>query len=172
MEKQASIRPQDIVVLLKIVCYQDKAWQGKDLAGDLFLSTAEISNSLKRSVFAGLLSSDKRTVIKGAILEFLQYGVAYAFPVRKGPETKGVPTAYAAPPLVENIVSESPVVWPHIDGTIRGAAIIPLFPKVPAAVLKDSCLYEYLSLVDAIRMGSVREKKLGRELLAEKILGT
>ena len=55
-----SMRPQDIAALLKIITYKGKKWLNKDLAGDLFLSTAEISNSLNRSMIAGLIDEEKK----------------------------------------------------------------------------------------------------------------
>ena len=170
MDRKLFLKPQDIVILLKIHCYQSEQWQGKDLANDLFISTAEVSNSLKRSVFAGLLASDKRTIISSALLEFLQFGIGYAFPAKKGPQTKGFPTAYSAPPLNQYIASEAPVVWPHFEGKAIGAEITPLFSTIPRATIQDPCLYELLALIDAIRIGKTREKVLAREQLAKKLM--
>lgn len=48
---------------------------------------------------------------------------------------------------------------------------MPLHKSVPDAALKDALLYEMLSLVDAIRVGSVREKKLAVVELKQRILG-
>jgi hypothetical protein len=38
--------------------------------------------------------------------------------------------------------------------------IEPLHPAAPKACLKDSKLYEYLALCDALRVGKAREKNL------------
>ena len=46
----------------------------------------------------------------------------------------------------------------------------PLFKTVPGAVKKDPRLYEYLALIDAIRLGNAREANLANEILREKVL--
>lgn len=61
------MRPHDIIVLLKIVAMGDTSWYGKDLAQQLFISNSEISESLNRSAIAGLLSQDKKKVMKKAL---------------------------------------------------------------------------------------------------------
>ncbi len=43
---------------------------------------------------------------------------------------------------------------------VRGHSILPLYPSVPEAALKDEKLYELLALVDALRIGRAREKEL------------
>ena len=48
MRYHNGMRPQDIVVLLKIILLDKKDWQKKDLATELFLSPAEISLSLQQ----------------------------------------------------------------------------------------------------------------------------
>ena len=93
---------------------------------------------------------------------FLQHGVRYCFPATHGAMTRGMPTSYAAPPMLALIVqpNEAPPVWPHKTGTVRGAAFYPLYPTVPDAALRNPALYELLVLVDAIRGGSLRERAL------------
>ena len=55
-----------------------------------------------------------------AVEEFLIHGVKYAFPVQRGETTRGVPTAYAAPPLSGQIVANGdlPPIWPDPDGEV------------------------------------------------------
>ena len=48
------------------------------------------------------------------------------------------------------------------------SSVTPLFKGVPEAVEKDSRLYEYLTLVDAIRLGNPRESKLSISRLEKK----
>jgi len=57
----------------------------------------------------------------------------------KGAMTRGVPTGYAAPPLLKSIAasSEPPPVWPYADGPVRGTARS-LHKNVPQAALEDS----------------------------------
>ena len=57
-----------------------------------------------------------------------------------------------------------------MEGRVRGLSIEPLFKSVPEAVQKDQRLYEYLALVDAIRLGKQRESNLAVERLKQRLL--
>jgi hypothetical protein len=79
---------------------------------------------------------------------------------------RGIPTAHAAPPLSEKISPDDlPPVWPDPEGKVKGYAIEPLFASVPAVVKTDSGLYELLALVDALRIGRARERRLAEQEL-------
>jgi hypothetical protein len=85
---------------------------------------------------------------------------------------RGMPTGYAAPPLSKIIVPpaaalEPPPVWPDAAGTVRGSVLYPLYPSVPIAALRLPALYELLTLFDALRAGSARERALARTMLAD-----
>jgi len=159
-QKQQIMSPHDIVILLKIVAYGDKEWFQKPLAEALGISQSEVSKSLNRSKYAGMLDPKGKTVMKMALLEFLQYGIRYVFPQKPGPVVRGVPTSHSAAPLKEQIQSSEDYVWPSGKGTVRGHSIVPLYPSVPEAALKDEKLHELLALVDALRVGRAREKQL------------
>jgi len=173
VKKVLGLRPQDVVVLLKVVILDNASWRMVDLASELCLSQSEISESLHRTWYANLLSESKREVFRDALLEFLIHGVRYAFPQRPGAMTRGIPTAHSAPPLSLLIRSSSTVyVWPDADGTARGEAIEPLYPGVPKAARIDPLLYELLSLVDALRVGRAREANLAATELKRRIQRT
>jgi len=163
------MKPQDIVVLLKIIAVGNENWQQKPLAEALGMSQSEVSHSLSRSQYAGLLLNKSKQVMKSALLEFLQYGIAYVFPQQPGALVRGIATAHAASPLKETISSNESFVWPYAKGNQRGQAIIALYPSVPEAALKDAKLYELLALTDALRVGKVREKLLSIEELKKRI---
>lgn len=154
------IKPQDILILLKIISINSDAWNQKPIAEDLGLSQSEVSESVARSKYAGLLDPKGKKVMKLALMEFLQYGIRYAFPQKPGPVVRGIPTSHSASPLKEEIQSTENYVWPYAKGTVRGHSIIPLYVSVPEAVLKDEVLYELLALVDALRVGRAREKEI------------
>ena len=168
--KQTSISPQDIVVLLKISTYNNQYWEQAPLSEELYMSQSEISKSVARSKYAGLLYSSVKKVRRLALMELLQYGISYVFPQQPGPIVRGIPTAHSAPPLNNIIVSNEPYVWPSGKGKIRGQSIIPLYPSVVEAVQKDEKLYELLALVDAIRVGRAREKEIAIKELKSRIL--
>ena len=157
MKKHSGMRPQDIVILLKIATYGDNDWYMKDIANDLLISPSEVSESLNRSVLAGLISNNKKRLMKSALYDFIVYGLKYVYPAKAGALVRGIKTSHSAPPLSDEILSDEIYVWPYVEGDIRGFAIEPLHPNVPKACLKDSRLYELLALVDAIRIGSKRE---------------
>lgn len=163
------MRPHDIVILLKIAAKGDDSWYMKDLSYELGISASEISESINRSAIAGLISPDKKQLMKLALIDFLEYGLRYVYPQRPGALVRGIPTAHSASPLNETIVSDEPYVWPYAEGEVRGQAIEPLHPKVPEACLKDPSFYELLSLCDALRVGRVREKKIAIEELKNRI---
>ena len=158
--KQEIMSPHDIVVLLKIISYDNQLWQQKSMAEALGISQSEISKSLQRSIFAGLLDTKGKKVMRLALLEFLQFGLRYVFPQMPGPVVRGVPTSHSSAPLNKIIQSTENYVWPYGKGTVRGQSIIPLFSSVPEAALKDENLHELLALVDALRVGRAREKNL------------
>jgi len=167
--KQQVMSPQDIVVLLKITTYGNYQWFQEKLANDLFISQSEVSKSLVRSKFAGLIDGSGKKVYKLALLEFLQHGIKYMFPERPGALVRGIPTAHSALPLSNIITSEEHYVWPFGKGKIRGQAITPLYPSVVDAVQNDQKLHELLALVDAIRVGRARERELAIKELKDRI---
>lgn len=92
------MRPVDVVVLLRIMMYQTP-WLKKDLASDLHVSNSEVSESLNRSMLAGLIDSSKRKVLQNTFLDFLRCGLPFVFPAIPGAVTRGIPTAHSAPVL-------------------------------------------------------------------------
>lgn len=163
------MRPHDIVILLKIAAKGNSKWFLKDLANELNISNSEVSESLNRSKFAGLLSADKQSLMKNALLDFLQYGLKYVFPQKPGAITRGMATAHSAPPLDMVISGEETYVWPWAHGQTRGQSIEPLHKSVPDACTKDKELYGLLALTDAIRVGRIREQSLALEELKNRI---
>jgi hypothetical protein len=173
MNGKRGMRPQDIVILLKIISLKSTPWRTTDLAAQLFMSQSEISQALNRSWFAGLLDETKKRVHKRSFLEFLVHGMKYVYPQKPGAIVRGIPTAHSAAPLSELVQSNDDVyVWSDEDGTSRGEKIEPLYPTVPKAAKADHAFYELMSLVDAIRVGRAREhgiavKELERRVLSE-----
>lgn len=180
-----SIRPQDIVVLLKLVANRGAATRSTyaDLSKDLFMSASQVFRSVQRAEASHLIlvpgisaESNEELPRKwlwpyngGNLKEFLIHGVKYAFPVERGGPTRGIPTAEAAPPLDQQFQQDWPLppVWPYAHGSVRGIAFSPLYKNVPQAATQDRKLYELLALVDAIRDGRVREREIAiRELSA------
>lgn len=166
------IKPQDIVVLLKILAAGNKRPSYAQLAVDLFMSPSEVHASIRRARAARLIHGPELgdRVNAKSLEEFLVHGIKYAFPPEKGGMTRGVPTASAAEPLSHKMTQEDPVpVWPFEHGPKRGYAFLPLYKKAPQAALKDSKLYQLLALVDALRDGSARERELAKHELVARL---
>lgn len=164
------MRPQDVVVLLKILLVGSDAWTQSFLAQSLCMSQSEISASITRSTYARLLFAKGRQVQRQALMDFIQYGLAYSFPQQPGAVQRGIPTAHSAAPLRDEILSEEKYVWPSAKGSDRGHTIMPLYPGVVQAVQMDSSLYELLALLDAVRVGRARERNMALDILKKKLL--
>jgi hypothetical protein len=169
-QMQYSMKPQDVVILLKIIALNTDNWQQLPLAEALKISQSEVSQSIARSKYAGLLDGKGKQVMRLAFMDFLQYGIAYVFPQKPGPVVRGMPTAHSAEPLNTVFLSDESYVWPWAKGNVRGHGIVPLYSSVPAAAGEDVNLYELLALVDALRIGRARERDLAINELKNRIL--
>jgi hypothetical protein len=135
------------------------------LAAEVGLSVGEAHNAVQRLLGARLLSARGRRVVRPALYEFVVSGVPYAFPAILGGETRGVPTASSAPPLSRRMAPGGTVVWPSADGSARGQSLTPLYPGAVTLPRRNRALYHLLALVDAVRVGRARERRLAKELL-------
>ncbi len=165
------LKPQDIVILLKLVTFGNRLWSYSTLALDLGMSQSEVHSGIKRAAAARLFDFQRNVPVIRSLQEFLVHGVKYAYPPDRGQLTRGMPTSYAAPPLSSLIVQsdEPPPVWPDPDGTVRGYEFTPLYRSVPKAAVRDRAFYELLALVDAIRDGRACERELAIKLLTERL---
>src|SRR5262249_37074704 len=153
---------QDIVVLAKLVSYGGERPPIAQVAGDLALSPSQVHASLKRLERSRLIDPQSSRPLLKAVEEFLIHGVKYAFPVARGGAARRVPTAYAAPPLREQITGSGdlPPVWPAAEGKVRGVALEPLHRAAVKAARQDPTVHELLALIDALRDGRARERQL------------
>ena len=164
------MRPQDIVVLLKIICMEDQPWQYRDLSSELYISVSEISGSVNRSSASGLINLHTKEVSRLAFMEFIEFGLRYVFPVHAGSPVTGKPTAHSHPFYKKHFTSDYPYVWPHPEGKIRGLSVEPLYANVPKAAEKDELLYKMLAGIDILRVGKAREINLALKELKKIIL--
>lgn len=163
------LKGQDVVLLLQLVGDRDIG-STQQLADRLGLSVATTHRALHGLADAGLYDPRRQRVPEAAAEEFLIHSVKYLFPPVRGSETRGVPAAWAAPPLVTELAEDSlPPVWPHPAGTRRGIALKPLHPVVPDLALREPQLGERLALVDAIRAGDARIRGLAERALRDRL---
>ena len=165
---EREMKGQDILVLLKLLSRRGEPWSYAQVATELDMSASEVHAAVKRCEEAGLYNPYTREPNHLALREFLLHGVRYAFPARPGPIVQGLPTSYAAPPLNKRLVfsEEKAPVMPYPSGPRKGAEIKPLYRSAPEAASRDAGLHELLALVDALRTGRTRERKLAEEALS------
>lgn len=172
--RQWGLKPQDLAVLFKLVTLRGSARVPYAmLAKQLRLSPFEAHAAVQRLSAARLvveMGGELRPVM-AAVRNFILHGAPYCFPPVRGEITIGFPTAYAVPPLKEMVLfaDEMPPVWPHPEGTARGASLLPLYEKLPLVANDDPVLYELLALFDALRVGQARERELASKLLKERL---
>jgi hypothetical protein len=138
------LKPQDVVVALKLLGYAGSRPSLAQMAEDLVMSPSEVHAAVKRAQAARLLHGPELSnrPIVSALEEFLIHGVKYAFPAEHGGPSRGIPTSYAAEPLKRLIApGDEPIpVWPYPKGESRGIAFTPLCESLPMAALRDPLL--------------------------------
>ena len=167
------LKPQDVYVALKLVAAGARRAPYSHLAVELVMSPSEVHASVKRAQASGLLHGaalDDRPNI-AALEEFLAHGLKYVFPAERGEMTRGVATSYGAAPLRALIApTDEPIpVWPYSEGRQRGVSLAPLYRSAPEAALRDESFYELLVLVDALRDGRARERKIAEAELHRRL---
>ncbi len=167
MLKQEYLRPHDVCVLLQLAASPWGTFRG--LSAAVGLSLGETHNSTKRLELARLAAPGVSQVNVEGVLEFLSFGVPYVFPAQLGVPARGIPTAFSAPPLANEIVSDESVVWPSPNGPERGVSLLPLCPSATVIWEKNPKLYTLLTLVDAIRIGRARERRMARAHLEDAL---
>lgn len=168
------LKPQDVVVALKLVALGGADWTQPQLARALHLSASEVNHGLKRLAACHLFNSRERRVIRAGLQEFLVAGLRYVFPAQLGLFGQGMPTAFSVSPLAEKLRlgDEDGVVWVVSAGKVarvRGRVIAPLYRNVPLAAADDPKLHEYLALADTLRIGRARERAMAREELSSRL---
>jgi hypothetical protein len=171
------LQPEDLALCLKAQLTSEE-WGYGPLGAALGLSASQAHRAAQRAIQAGLLYEERgpdrrrmRSVNRRALLNLLLYGVRHVYLVQRGGETRGVPTAYSAPPLSTLVNSDGalPLVWPDPEGTTRGLAISPLYRGAPRAARQDPAFHELLALVDGLRLGQARERALATEELKKRL---
>lgn len=167
--RNKTIKPQDILLLMKLFSKEEEPWRIIDLASELNLSPSEVSIGLERLRMSGLIDSHKRKLLKSAVFEFLVHGLKYVFPAQFGTIQRGIPTAHSSDAFSNKIISDTKYVWPTEDGDTKGVVLFPIYETVPFAVKRDEKLYKMMAIIDSIRIGRVREQNLAKEILAKEL---
>jgi hypothetical protein len=173
MRPESNLAPLDILVVLKLLAHPAREWKYKELGESVGVSSSQAFSSVNQAARSGLLHFPAlhESLNRSTIKEFLIHGLKSAFPPYRGTLTRGIPTAYAGPPLNRILTqsSEPPPVWPYSQGSVRGVELSPLYKTVPKATQNDPKLYELLALIDAIRDGRTREREIAIRELGARI---
>lgn len=167
------LKPQDVLFLLKLVAIGQRPWTFSQLAIELGMSASEVHAAARRALAARLAVKEGNAikVNRRNLEEFLLHGIQYVFVPDRKELSRGMPTAYAAPPLDQLLgVAEFPPVWPDAEGEVRGESFSPLYKSAPTAARNDPGLYRLLALVDAIRGGQAQERELATREMS-RLLG-
>jgi hypothetical protein len=169
-----NLKGQDVLLVLKLLSDGGRQGAFAGLAEDLGISASEAHAALNRARESGLLHPMEDSALKASVTEFLLHAIKYAFPVRPGGETRGIPTGFAAAPLEKNFRSgagEGPIwVWPDPEGIRAGLEIKLLCKSVAFAAKRDPNLYEWLVLADVLRgAGRAREREIATAMVKERM---
>jgi DNA-binding Lrp family transcriptional regulator len=158
-----------IDIAVSVVLAERPRAKFEDISDILGISVSKAFGAVERLMQAGLMVPEGRRVDRLALLEFLEHGIRYVFPAEPGHMKKGVPTAHSSPILAREIDSDGDAyVWPSPNGSVRGREIEPLVPKASELPQRSPQTYEALSLVDALRVGRARERKLAGDALRKR----
>lgn len=173
------LKPQDLVVALKVLTKGKDKWNQRELAQSLGMSLSEVNGAIRRAIQAGLMiggesKNQAPQAVPYALQEFIKHGVRYSFPVERGSITRGIPSGTVGAQLegeVSKLKENEIPVWPSSQGKVRGVGIKPLYRSIPDVVEKEENkdLYCMLSLVDMIRDGRARERNLASDAISKRI---
>ncbi len=171
-----ALKPQDTLLALKYWSLKQagEVSSVRSIAEAIGISPGEVSKGTRRLVASRLAveRSGGIFVESGALLEWLCFGVRYAYPQESIGHGRGIGTSWNCPALVSEMVPPvPPLVWPVPGGDIDGILIKPIHESVPFAASRDEQLYVAMSLVEAIRGGKPRELAIARDLLKKRIKG-
>lgn len=169
------LKPQDVVVLAKLVTQDDPRVPIHKLAHTLSMSPSEVHHAIHRAADADLVKvvehktcAHEKHVNRAALLELCLSGLKYVFPAIPQTHARGIPTSWAAPVLLAPEPHEvvRPPVWPTEDGPVAGLAVAPLYRCVPDVARQDPKFYALMAAIDVLRTRCDRADRAARTTLA------
>lgn len=157
------LKPQDVMIALKIVAMHQREWKYSEAALELGMSPSEVHSGVRRLKRCSLITELRMSAGAGVqkmhlpdmanLKEFLRHGIRYVFPAVLGEPAFGLPTSYGVVHLYEGFASAHSFipVWEHEGGDYSGVSLKPLYSSAAKACINDFRLYELLSLTDALR---------------------
>jgi hypothetical protein len=165
------LRSTDLYVLTGALAIQGDKWSLRRLADKLYVDHTVVSRSLKRTAEAGLYQPANRRVNPANFAELMIHAARFIAPAPLGGMTRGFNAAWAAAPisdLLRQAGKEPPPVWPSALGVHRGQRLEPLHPGAVSASA-DPALGALLAIVDCLRAGDARVRKVATSVLEDKL---
>ncbi len=165
------VKGSDIYVLSGLLSNGEE-WTYRSLADRLHVPHPVVQRALSRAQAADLYSAKRRNVHLPHFEEFAIHALRFVAPAQLGALVPGVPAAWAAEPLASVIRpsgEEPPPVWPYARARLRGQAIEPLHAAAPEAVEDWPQLGEILAILDSLRAGDPRVRKVAEDLLSKAL---
>ena len=108
--KQPVLKPQDLLIALKLSANRERVFTFNQLARELNMSDSEIHAGFLRAEKSRLITrrNGKMESIGPALKEFIEHGVKYAFPSVIGAMQRGVPTGVGAQKIWAGTVTIHP----------------------------------------------------------------
>ena len=145
MDSDMMLKPQDVVILLKLVTIEKENWSFSSLSTALYMSPSETHAGIHRTIAAKLAvkMTDRIKPVIRNLEEFLLHGLRYVFVPDRGEITRGMPTLHAGPPLSQMLVSSGdPLLYGRTLKERSGDSLSPhcisQYPKQPGRII--SCM--------------------------------
>jgi hypothetical protein len=171
--KQTTLKPQDLLVALKVCVNSDREFLLSTLGEELQMVISAVHGSIRRCEQAQLLSRASGSIraVRPYLAEFVIHGARFAFPGMQGSMTRGMATSIAGPSLRQHFDLSNAIlpVWPDAQGDTRGPSLTPLHHTTVAASRLDEKLFDVLTMLDALRIGAARERELASTMLLERL---
>lgn len=175
--RRNNLKPQDCLVLASRIFHP--SYDQQNTAAQVMISQSSASYSYQRLRNASLLLKSGEANLANSI-EFMIYAIKYLYPAKLSNLSVGIPTAHSHPSLnFVNWKGQFPIIWPFvivddsIDSEIklvRGETLQPIHKNVPFVSFVHYEFHQLFALIDMIRIGKAREKKIAQDELKKFIL--
>jgi hypothetical protein len=164
------LEAQDILIWLKFLVARDSELEVPDVAEELCMPCYEVYDAMDRAEKEGVFDLEKRVIRPSGLLKLFR-NLPHVLYERPEKMARGMPTALSGPPFSEkyNFKDKDTYVWPDPSGKVRGLAIKPLYHLVPELAKRDSELYEWLNIIETIRVGRRQERVLAFDICQKRL---